>query len=366
MDYGSGDFTFECWLYPLASNGDRYIVSDYTSAGQMASASFHVLLDDGILKSYVRAGGVNIIGGLNGSTTVQLNVWHHVALVRNGNVFTLYLNGASEATTTLSGAMNVSTQPFTIGRAGNYVGLYTQGYIADARLVKGTAVYTSAFTPPTAPLTAITNTEVLTCTNKNDIWDAGSGNLLTKTGNATSSNTQRKFNTSSAMYFDGTGDYLSTGYNDLLALGTGDFTVECWVNKSDTNHRGIWQIGSASGGLDVNFATTLGFVWRNSPSEWQIYAGGTNVDGSSSFALSTNTWYHAAVVRSSGTTKLYINGTEEISTSDTQNYTGTYMAIGGAYTTSYLHNGYIQDVRVTKGLARYTANFTPPTSEFGG
>ena len=361
FDFGTGEFTVEWWQYWDGAHTGYGSVYDNNYA---TNPNLILQTNNNVAQYNVFMNGT--AAAFLESSAATVNTWNHYALVRNGTTVTLYRNGTSTGSRTYAGAVGNSSAIVAICSGSSTHNYPIKGYFSDFRVVKGTAVYTSAFTPPTAPLTAITNTELLTCTNKNDIWDAGSGKVLTKAGNTTASNTQRKFATSSAMYFDGTGDYLSTGYNDLLALGTGDFTVECWVNKSDTNHRGIWQIGSASAGIDANFATTLGFIWRNGPSEWQIYAGGTNVDGSSSFALSTNTWYHAAVVRSSGTTKLYIDGTEEISTSDTQNYTGTYMAIGGAYTTSYLHNGYIQDVRVTKGLARYTSNFTPPTTEFSG
>jgi hypothetical protein len=356
--FGTGDWTVEMWIWVPSgyTQANNYIV-DIGANGLI----FRIVNN----KFTYTNSTLGFSGNLYTTGAVFTNdSWHHMAVCRISGTVKMYMNGKETASET--DTHNSSSTKVWFGRYGGSTSYQYTGYVCDVRIVKGTGVYTSNFTPPTEPLTAITNTVLLTCTNKNDIWDAGAGNKLSKVGNATSSNTQRKFTTSSAMYFDGTGDYLSTGSNDLLAMGTGDFTVECWVYKSDTNHRGIWQIGSAVGGIDVNYTTTLGFVWRNSPSEWQIYAGGTNVDGSSSFALSTNTWYHAAVVRSSGTTKLYINGTEEISTSDTQNYTGTYMAIGGAYTTSYLHNGYIQDVRVTKGFARYTSNFTPPTAEFAG
>ena len=78
--------------------------------------------------------------------------------------------------------------------------------------------------------------------------------------------------------------------------------------------------------------------------------------------MTTATWYHVAVVRNSGTTKLYINGTQLFSVTDTTNYTGTVLGVGGIYSTAYLMNGYLQDLRITRGIARYTTNFTPPTA----
>ena len=78
---------------------------------------------------------------------------------------------------------------------------------------------------------------------------------------------------------------------------------------------------------------------------------------------STNTWYHVAMVRNSGTTKLYVDGTEYLSASDTTNYTDTYFIIGGWYNTDYLMDGYIDEFRMTL-KARYTSNFTAPTKEF--
>ncbi|MDB4349944.1 LamG domain-containing protein [bacterium] len=360
-DYGEDDFTFECWIYPTATGQNKYITSDYASSGQMTTQTFGLLLDNSILKCYIRVGGVNVIGGLNGSTTVQLNVWHHVALVRNGNVFTLYLDGESEVSLTQSGAVNDSTNPFTIGRAGDYPGLEYQGYVADARLVKGTAVYTAAFTPPTAPLTAITNTQLLTCTNKNDIWDATSGNLLTKAGNVTggANSGTLKFG-QTAIYFDGSGDNLTISD---LAMGSGDCTFEFWMYQNiaqSAAYRCMLAASTYASGIPFTI-----YTYSSNVQVWLSSSGSAEISG----AFTASTWHHIALVRNSGTWTLYIDGTSAgtSTTGGSYNFAATTdWRFGENHSGSYDWDGYIQDPRFTKGLARYTSNFTPPTAEFDG
>ena len=170
---------------------------------------------------------------------------------------------------------------------------------------------------------------------------------------------------SGSTYFDGTGDYAqvaaSGGSNDL-GFGTGDFTVECWIKKDRQEHRGIWQISGTVGGFQTsNYGQTLALGYQ--VGVWQTY-GGTSGSSheSSSYPIEPDRWYHTAVCRSSGTTKLFIDGQQVLSYADSRDYGLTkYMAFGGYYNTSYLHRGSISNLNLVKGTALYTSNFTPPT-----
>jgi len=171
---------------------------------------------------------------------------------------------------------------------------------------------------------------------------------------------------SGSTYFDGSGDYAqvaASGGSSNLGMGTGDFTVECWVKKDRQEHRGIWQISGTVGGLQSsNYKETLALGYQSGV--WQTYGGSGAGDDheTSSYPIEPDRWYHTAVCRSSGTTKLFIDGQQVLSYADNRDYGDTrYMAIGGYYNTSYLHRGSISNLNVIKGTALYTSNFTPPT-----
>jgi hypothetical protein len=364
--YGSSNFTIECWFY---ADRDGMLWGDSSTSGLGDNCTVIAELKEfnganAWVQVEFRVGSTKY--GINPAQgTFKRNAWNHIAFVRNGNAFTVYSNGKDVGNTSQSGSMNTSSNDWAIASAWpSATGSQFNGYISDFRVSKS-ARYTAEFTPPTAPLSS-TGAELHLKGTDASIIDKSQSANLKLVGNTTGSTTQVKFSNTKSMAFDGTGDYLSTLSSDLLRMGTGNFTVECWVNKSIANHKGIWQISSTAGGLQsTNYGQTLALGFQTGL--WQIYAGGgsAGINGPS-FSLSTNTWYHTAVVRNSGTTKLYIDGTEEISISDSHDYTSTYMVIGGYYSTSYLHHGYIQDLRVTKGLARYTANFTPPTASLEG
>jgi len=143
-----------------------------------------------------------------------------------------------------------------------------------------------------------------------------------------------------------------------FTMGTGDFTVECWVKFDNTNNKGIFQISDNSAGLKATVGSGIAFA--HTGSAWRVYAN--NAATSFTAARNINQWYHIAVVRNSSVTKCYVDGNQILSFSDTYDYDGTYIGIGGYYATDlYLVDGQISNFRVVKGTAVYTSAFRPPT-----
>jgi hypothetical protein len=310
---------------------------------------------------------------ITGNTVLKENTWYHIALVKNSsNVYKLYINGKQEtATYNATGTISASSN-FFIGTnyyAPSDIQRQAHAYFSDVRIVS-TEVYTNDFTPPTAPLTAITNTKLLTCTNKNDIWNEALGARIAKVGNVTSSNTQRKFISSSAVYLDGAGDAISftPGYDDpLYNFGTRDWTIEGWFYIQTLAAGGKFLLSF----LRASANEAVPHIWTSSTDLRYYVSGADKIIGSS--ALTVNTWHHIAVTRSGNDHKLFVDGTQVGSTwTNAQTYTQGRPVLGDYHTSlntlsgaQTLH-GYVQDLRITNGLARYTANFTPPTAEFDG
>ena len=163
-----------------------------------------------------------------------------------------------------------------------------------------------------------------------------------------------------SYYFDGTGDYLNTtsGYSDLN-FKTGDFTIEAWCYASSSARAGLWQLSYTSGGLRPD-DLQLSCHYQNTKFNFGS-AGGSRINGKE---YSTNRWHHVAEVRKDGVISTYINGVLDQSWTDTSNYWegDTYVCVGGYWNTSYLWNGYIQDFRIYNGVAKYTENFIPAST----
>ena len=137
----------------------------------------------------------------------------------------MFVNGALENTQTFSGSYNAGLGGLRSGwSTWDGAGGYFSGYTSNLRMIKGTALYTSAFTPPTAPLTAVTSTSLLLLGTNAGIYDGAMQNNLTTVGDAKISTTQSKFGGSS-IFFDGTGDYLFIPKTHSFLFGGGNFTI---------------------------------------------------------------------------------------------------------------------------------------------
>jgi hypothetical protein len=160
LTLGTNNHTFEFWLYQTSRNFYDVPFIYGNTAGN-ATNNYYMNLGQytGVLIGNGSPGGWSL-NMANGISLPALNTWSHYALVRNGNTFTLYLNGTNVASATLSISIPAQGGVMAIGGL-NSGGNTINGYMANFRFVNGTAVYTSNFTPPTSPLTAIPNTQVL-------------------------------------------------------------------------------------------------------------------------------------------------------------------------------------------------------------
>ena len=179
---------------------------------------------------------------------------------------------------------------------------------------------------------------------------------VTAVGNAQISTAQSKFGGAS-IAFDGSGDYLDLSASSNFNFGTGNYTVEGWLYQSNVSTDIIadFRVGQGQSigiysGISSNFRLAI--------------ANNTAVILTSSISFLINTWTHWAVCREDSTVRIFIGGTLAGSVTDSRNYTNSSCRIGANLVAGQGFNGYIDDLRITKGVARYTSNFTPPTAPF--
>jgi hypothetical protein len=197
-------------------------------------------------------------------------------------------------------------------------------------------------------------------TNGSTTFTDNSSNALTVTanGNAQISTAQSKFGGASGL-FDGTGDFLTTPSNAVVAVGTGDFTVEAWVRRTSGGTFST-VVGTRPDSGSYADAWTLGVDGSNN---LYLYTNGF-IAQSAGGLITLDTWHHIAVVRSGTAVRMYHNGTQVATGTNSQDFSRQILAVGANVNGDQAFAGYIDDLRITKGVARYTANFTPPTAAF--
>ena len=301
--FGTGDFTAEAWIYRATTTG-AHCIFDFRSAS--AAANGILLFTNNSIQYYV-AGSTRISVTTSGSASG----WCHVALVRSSGTTSLYFNGISVGSYVDTNSYSTST--VTVGAYYNNV-TYFNGYIDEAR-ISNTARYTATFTPTTTAFVDDFNTKLLVNGNSTIVDDVG--------GTAT------------------------------------DFTLEAWIYPTVTTYHSIFDFRSVS----TEAAIYLGINLSD-----QIYLYVNGVVPITTAAISLNVWTHVAVARSSGTTKIYVNGTQSGSSwADITNYGPTKpLRIGAWFNNLYGFTGYIDEVKISKGIARYTTTFTAPTTALTG
>ena len=364
------DFTIECWIYKTGSfkNYDS-VWSKYDTGGDGSGPWLHINNSGNIMFGTT---------GLNGQTstqTIKLNRWHHIAVVRDNPTIKVYLDGvATSISLTYSNSIGSNVHPFLIGNINGY-SRWFEGFISDLRINNGTAVYTTDFTPPDEPLTAISGTTLLTCTNKNSIWDAAGEAALINIGDPTASTTQYKW--SNSLYVDGVDDSVYFTLPDVLQTmgrtGT-ECTIEAWVYMvsapaANTYVTAIYSVGAQGTTTGTNVISLE--IQENQTVRALVNGAYSSLTGCpvSTGTVPTGQWTHLALVLYNQTWTIYINGTAD------GTGTGSYPS-GTTHNAAYIGRSfyaanrttemYIEDLRISPRHARYTANFTPPTGSLEG
>lgn len=312
FDYGTLDFTIEFWFRPTASKHGFL----YSRTNDGSSNTYRI--------DFTADAKINVLGSSNNTTwaftdfatgAISLDEWHHVALVRSGSTLALYLDGSRVDTRTPL-SLTATTQPVRIGGHHTSLDRNFQGQIQDYRITKGLARYTG--TTYAVPARAFP-------------WPGKMGAL-------------------------DTADSAGFGF------GTGDFTAEAWIRLSSLTVSSVVLdvrlSGQGAGGGPESFGAFS--VQTNG----RLAASGAGVlYGNSGNSVSLNTWAHVAWVRKDGALRGFLDGvgqwTEE--TGYAVDLGATRPArIGASRHNAVGATGYIDDVRVTTGVARYWENFTPP------
>lgn len=395
----TGDFTLEAWVRhsSLPSSGSHHMyISQRTSSN--IHWNFRLTGSGGnyFLRYEFVYNGSPIVGLYSEAITISTNNWYHVALVKNGNVYTLYFNGVAKGTVTNADALvNLATALYT-GSWGSSGGYYFAGWMDEVRISNGIARWTGDFTPPTdaywiedtliddfnthdessgdlPDLGVISEVKLLLHGEGADasttIKDSSATHRAVSVyGNAQIDTAQKKFGSASIL-FDGVSDAVYCADSDDWYLGTGDFTIDWWVRFSSLPTDGNY---ACIIGQRVNDSNRWNLLINNNSGTYRMILtvrGSQSIEISRSLSsLSTGTWYHMALTRAGSSFKMFLDGnqlsTEYITGNTIDNFATvlTLGARGGDY--AWALSGWLDEVRLVKGKAAWTSSFTPSTEAY--
>jgi hypothetical protein len=366
LQFGTGQFTINCWVYRVVGGAIHPIASKGTGStgwNLAINASSQLVFTHGSTS-------------VTSTATVPLGTWAYISVVRTstGTSGTATYINASNATNFTCNVNFTQTNPLYVGASRDVANTF-YGYIAGFEYIKGSAITPSSI--PTAPPTTSNSPALLLNFTNAGIYDVSTRNDLETVGDAKVSTTQAKFGTTS-MFFDGTGDALAFWAYPLTNFVSNDFTVEFWmyITANPTTNTFVISAGPNGAGavrrgwgvrLHDGTTASLSFVAQ---------IGGGSQSNSFGSLPSTNAWHHIAFSRNGSSMRCFVDGTQlgstwtiptlifaQVGQYDYASISG-YDSAGAGYPARYWFSGYLDEVRITNGNGRYTANFTAPTEPF--
>lgn len=375
--FGAGDFTVEAWAFPTGNTVYGTLIDFRTPGGSISQDRVLLAFSSANNFTYYLNGASRITSG-----AVSAGMWHHIALCRSSGVTRLFVDGVQQGTNYADTTSKGTTADLTIGLVGDNRAATAniwKGYISNVRVIKS-AVYTTNFTTPSSPLTSVVNgtqASLLTCNGYNFTDMSSTAVALSVVGKPTIDTFSPYIRNSSydpsihggSAYLnsaDGTNDYLKIANNAALQFGTGDFTIEMWAYVPTTSVplTTLYSKRASNGsttGVVLYLQTTM------YPMLFVAIGGGWGVQQQSSIICKYRSWNHIAVTRVGTTFRMFINGklgatataSGAISDDNSMVGIGADDANGGG---SSSPTCYIADVNLTKGIAKYTADFVLPTA----
>lgn len=367
--FGTGPYTVEAWVYVISVPASAGAIFDAGSA----TGSFGLSIVNGTRLAFLNLYGTGQVSTVVTSAAVPLNAWTHIAVSRAStatNDTKIFLNGALSGTGTDTNNWTVTTTPM-VGYNNAGSGYYFNGHIADMRVIKGTALYTATFTPPTSSLTSVTNTQLLTLQsrvghNNNTVVDeSGRNNLAVRTGNS-QQGTLTPFS-SDELYWSQS--YANTSYRSYAAMSTSiidfkstaSFTVEGWINLTGVGQTSHIMLSTTDFSSTVNWYIGVDATTRKMIVYWYT---GSVVTCLGTTVLDYGKWYFLQFRANNGAITMGLNGVQETLTGTTtlgSPGNSTYLSLGLERT--YVNPCYLYDVRISNTVRAFTLPTTPMSSD---
>lgn len=387
LNLSDSNFTIEFWLKQNGLPDSSAIVFNNNHSNINGLSIYYFNQNNSLLASTWDSDNTN-----SPSMTIPMGAtdasWRHYALVRNGNQFVSYRDGIKVAEDNRPSPIASGTGKITIGGSSiSGVNKSINAYIDDFRISKIARYSNTVFNPPIGafpngsiiqptptptptptlpdPDIYYGSTSLLLHMNgpnySNNIIDNSTitKNVIANNGAALRNNIS-KFGNSSLSILNVNNSYLSVDSHPDFGFGTGDFTIEMWIYPLDKNSwRTLISVGTYNSG---------GILWRIGTNADSLYIAGSWVDWSPSSNININTWNHVALTRQSGSVRVFVNG-NVVQTwangSDLGSSRPVYIGAGAhSLGSGESFNGYIDDVRIAKGVARYVSSFTVPNTAF--
>jgi hypothetical protein len=384
---GTGDFTAECWTYAtsMPQSFARLLSVAGTWGGSNVGLEINISTSAAPINSieFTINGNNTTYFRISTNSAISINTWYHVAVTRLSGRIYCFLNGVLQTSSTSGASTNINGSGGVTVAAAIGGGAYWPGYVSNVRILKGTALYTASFTAPTTPLTAVASCSLLTCQSPTIIDNSGNNFTITNNNGGTVSSAVVPFTSLSAapngikfinrsnsgvstsagnsVLFNGSSTWLTTPSTSSLAIGTGDFTYECWAYLSSTpgqyNSNAMSSFVQNSAG---DHGTYIGFTSALTAFATLKLDNSTSLtlnSGATTYAL--NTWHHVVLSRVGTTVSLFFNGSRIATNTNSYNLIENIVAIGKQYATTEsgvngftnvgVFNGYISNARVVIG-----------------